>query len=1083
MAHFAKYRFPSIYDFTRRNAAFLSAFVSLACLVPTGARADVVVSGNTITGGGTYSQVINATGDLAVTPGSGETITFTNNVVTTGTFNQTGSFVVLEAGTKNSFGAFFITNNLNNASPYNNNTKMTLNGELTVNNFHVCKQSTAYADINDGAVLTVNNDFFINQAKNAQGIVTQNGGTVDLTSSGDTAIRIGHYTNTGYRSQYNLKNGVLNAVNAVTHVGWDGYAELNISGGTANLKGINLSVSSGKGFLNLTGGTLNLGDSGVTSIVKTSYGTQPAPEIKLGTATVNAAASHTWADNLTVTLNSGTTTTFNADEGKTITIASVVQGTGAISKTGAGTLILCGSSLQASTVTSTAGTLVLGTPGNAMYIKPTSSLIANGGEVRVDGDVIFNDSSSYVICGGSWTGDGSVTVQGGYIRVNTLDFTNGITFDGGLILNNDNNAVLNADLTVVKDGSTIQAGWSKTLTMNGALKGTASLTVGKDSGWVRFAGKTSEFTGSLLVKGNMRIGNVETDSADVSEYIGSKPISLNGGVIQNYNNNITIQNDLNLVSDSSLKAGWSKNITCTGAITGSGKLIVISDSGWVIAGTSSDGSFTGHVQTNWDSTSSMGKMRLAAEQPFGANAGTGYIYGQLDMNGYSQVFKGLYSNTSGSTLKGQIFNNTDKRSTLTLNITGKDLTYQGKIDGNIELIVNADGEGKQTLNNSQSTFTGNVVVNGGTLVASASWKSKDTTVFGDYVSKTVTVNDGAELVFAAQDVVSNSGTNSPILFIANGGTIRNSGTVYNNLANTVFTDGAQLYAADGNATWKAYKLSSKVSVLRNADGSAADAVTFSSDLTKANATYSFGNGTSIYVEDITSSSGAADTNADLIVSALVTNPNQESNGTFHKDGAGILEFTAANTFNGTASIREGVLRLTGDGTLGTSAVAIGEAGTLEIAYEDPAKNVDISSLALAEGGTFKLTSGTASIDEALTAEAGAQLVFELGGTTDSSIFLASGSTLDISDDAVLELLLRDGVSGTYTLIEAENGFGDYADAAFWTDLLTAESDYFWNLSIVGNSLLATADPNVVPEPATWALLLLGSFGLLYCRKK
>ena len=394
------------------------------------------------------------------------------------------------------------------------------------------------------------------------------------------------------------------------------------------------------------------------------------------------------------------------------------------------------------------------------------------------------------------------------------------------------------------------------------------------------------------------------------------------------------------------------------------------------------------------------------------------------------------------------------------------------------------GAGTLTLNNNQNTFTGNVVVNGGTLVASASWKSKDTTVFGDYVSKTVTVNDGAELVFAAQDVVSNSGTNSPIQFIVNGGRISNSGTVYNNLANTVFTDGAQLHAADGNATWKAYKLSSKVSVLRNTDGSAADAVTFSSDLTKANATYSFGHGTSIYVEDVTSDSAAVtDTNSDLIISAVITNPNTESNRTFYKDGAGILEFTAANTFDGTASIREGVLRLTGDGTLGTSAVAIGEAGTLEIAYEDPAKNVDISSLALAEGGTFKLTSGTVSVDGAFSAGDGSQLVFELGGTTDSSIFLASGSTLDISDDAVLELLLLEGASGTYTLIEAEDGLGDYTDAAFWTDLLTTESDYFWDLSIVENSLLATVDSNAVPEPATWALLIFGAFGVYWVRRK
>ncbi len=142
-------------------------------------------------------------------------------------------------------------------------------------------------------------------------------------------------------------------------------------------------------------------------------------------------------------------------------------------------------------------------------------------------------------------------------------------------------------------------------------------------------------------------------------------------------------------------------------------------------------------------------------------------------------------------------------------------------------------------------------------------------------------------------------------------------------------------------------------------------------------------------------------------------------------------------------------------------------------------------LAIAEGAYFSPGNGigTLTLDGDLTAKADAHLVFELGDDTSDLLVLGSGSTLDISDDAVLELLLRDGVSGTYTLIEAENGFGDYADAAFWTDLLTAESDYFWNLSIVGNSLLATADPNVVPEPATWVLLVLGSFGLLYCRKK
>ena len=448
------------------------------------------------------------------------------------------------------------------------------------------------------------------------------------------------------------------------------------------------------------------------------------------------------------------------------------------------------------------------------------------------------------------------------------------------------------------------------------------------------------------------------------------------------------------------------------------------------------------------------------------------------------------------------------------------------------------GAGTLTLNNNQNTFTGNVVVNGGTLVASASWKYVDTTVFGDYVSKTVTVNDGAELVFAAQDVVSNAGTNSPILFIANGGTIRNSGTVYNNLANTVFTDGAQLYAADGNATWKAYKLSSKVSVLRNTDGSAAQPVTFSSDLSKANATYSFGNGTSIYVEDITSSSAAAaDTNADLIVSALVTNPNQESNGTFHKDGAGILEFTAANTFNGTASIREGVLRLSGNGALGTSTVTLGNAGTLELNVADGAEktftnkvtgtgkvaktgagtlkldtangfeasSLNVSAgranvvgtmtgdLAIANGASFSPGDGigTLTVNGLFSADDGGRLVFELGADTSDLLILGSGSTLDIADDAVIELLFADAdPDKAYTLIQAEDGLGEYTDSAFWTSLLTAASDATWDLSVVGNTIQAiagsgTIDPSdpSVPEPAAWVLLLLGTFGLCLVRRK
>ena len=318
--------------FLRLHITSTLAILVLGLFVLTAtAMADVTFSNNTFTGYGTYDQAVNSSSNLAATPSSGQTITFTNNIVTTGSFTQQSQNVIFAAGTKNSFGSLMVTNGAEN------NGKMTLNGSLTLRSLSLCNKWTTYLNINNGATLTVTGDFMLAQADSAQGIVTQNGGTVSITTSGDSAIRIGHWFNKNYPSAYNLNGGVLNVPNAVTHVGWDAYAKLNISGGEANLKGINLSaggktvkkVLGGKGYLNLTGGTLNLGSEGVTYIkMKGSYNSEIAPEINLGNGTVKASASHTWADNLTITLTSGKTPTFDIDANKTITIASVVKGSG-----------------------------------------------------------------------------------------------------------------------------------------------------------------------------------------------------------------------------------------------------------------------------------------------------------------------------------------------------------------------------------------------------------------------------------------------------------------------------------------------------------------------------------------------------------------------------------------------------------------------------------------------------------------------------------------------------------------------------------------------------------------------------------
>ncbi|MBQ2621708.1 MAG: autotransporter-associated beta strand repeat-containing protein [Thermoguttaceae bacterium] len=465
-----------------------------------------------------------------------------------------------------------------------------------------------------------------------------------------------------------------------------------------------------------------------------------------------------------------------------------------------------------------------------------------------------------------------------------------------------------------------------------------------------------------------------------------------------------------------------------------------------------------------------------------------------------------------------------KDSTLTVSAILKDCVNYGKACS-----FTKTGEGTMELTNNTNTYTGNIVVDEGKLIAKTKWAGTSTTVFGKYQAKTVTVNKDGELVLAAQDVVSDSSHSTPIQFIVNGGKISNSGKVYNNLNNTVFTDGAELYASDGNAEWKAYKLSTTVSVSRIEGASAAQPVKFTSDPSKPDATFSFGDTTRIIVDDVTSESAdEVDTLSDLIISGLVTNPNRESNRTFYKEGKGTLEFTAANTFNGNVGIREGVMRLTGDGALGTAAVAIDAGATLEFSVADEkrfnntvsgvgkllktgegvlflngteanpitASEFDVEAGDLMFNGDYAgnlivydgaLLSpgnsvGTLNVTGGVTFDDGSTLLIEQDAT---GIDVLNAGTLTVSENAIIDIVSTAFQPGAELVIltQSSNFSGTYADDSFWNSLLSPGSDYLWNLSVADNMVLASVDPNAVPEPSTWALLVLGAAGLLYWRKR
>ena len=177
--------------------------------------------------------------------------------------------------------------------------------------------------------------------------------------------------------------------------------------------------------------------------------------------------------------------------------------------------------------------------------------------------------------------------------------------------------------------------------------------------------------------------------------------------------------------------------------------------------------------------------------------------------------------------------------------------------------------------------------------------------------------------------------------------------------------------------------------------------------------------------------------------------------------------------------------------------------TFELVYDEAgavvSRSLDITSgrldikgsltsvLTIKDSATFSPGNsiGTLILDGDFTAEAGSTLLFEQDVTGIDKLILRSGGTINIADDAILQLAMTNPTPGaTYTLIEAVDGLpSEYTSIDFWNRLLTPDSAYYWNLNVENGILYASVDPNAVPEPSTWALLVLGACGLLYLRKR
>jgi T5SS/PEP-CTERM-associated repeat protein/autotransporter-associated beta strand protein len=400
---------------------------------------------------------------------------------------------------------------------------------------------------------TFASDLVVGNAGSSNSLVITNGGEVFIGTNMVLSAQAGASNNS-----MSISSGRLVVTNGTLEIGRAGSGTLNIHGGTVEAPSIVVASQAGSsGTLNIgrfgtndSAGTIsaatiafgagtgvvNFNQSNAVTITSVISGAGTVRQLGSGTTILSASNTYTGGTTIssgTLELNNtgsvaGSITnnaTLSLNRTNTLTLTNLVSGTGALSKSGTGTVILAGANTYSGNTTISAGTLQINAGGSVSNSATTLVGSGGAGTLSISGGTYSNTSVSIGHSGGT----GILNLNSGSLSAQNLAVSGNGAVAGTLNLNGGTMAVSGS--FSVASGGTIN------VNTGGVLSGGngGQLWVDSTNSLVNFNGGTGS-SGLNLFVGNGGTVDLRGQSLGSNNWANLVASGL-GGVLRNSGTN------------------------------------------------------------------------------------------------------------------------------------------------------------------------------------------------------------------------------------------------------------------------------------------------------------------------------------------------------------------------------------------------------------------------------------------------------------------------------------------------------------------------------------------------------------------